>query len=80
VTPGALKDVYKNFNEAGEALVDRLKKFREHGVYVLFTVFARPGCARAVRTDAEFAPRPLPVPALLPNQREVGDEQETEQV
>ena len=35
VTPEGLKDVYKNFNEAGEALVDRLKKFREHGVYVL---------------------------------------------
>jgi len=35
VTPEGLRDVYKNFNEAGEALVDRLKKFREHGVYVL---------------------------------------------
>jgi radical SAM superfamily enzyme YgiQ (UPF0313 family) len=35
VTPEGLKDVYKNFNEAGEALVDRLKKFRQHGVYVL---------------------------------------------
>jgi len=35
VTPEGLKDVYKNFNEAGEALVNRLKKFREHGVYVL---------------------------------------------
>jgi hypothetical protein len=35
VTPEGLKDVYKNFNEAGEALVDRLKKFREHGVHVL---------------------------------------------
>jgi radical SAM superfamily enzyme YgiQ (UPF0313 family) len=35
VTPEGLKDVYKSFNEAGEALVDRLKKFREHGVYVL---------------------------------------------
>jgi radical SAM superfamily enzyme YgiQ (UPF0313 family) len=35
VTPEGLKDVYKNFNDAGEALVLRLRKFREHGVYVL---------------------------------------------
>ena len=35
VTPEGLKDVYKGFNEAGEALVQRLRKFREHGVYVL---------------------------------------------
>jgi radical SAM superfamily enzyme YgiQ (UPF0313 family) len=35
VTPEGLKDVYKNFNDAGETLVQRLRKFREHGVYVL---------------------------------------------
>jgi radical SAM superfamily enzyme YgiQ (UPF0313 family) len=35
VTPEGLKDVFKNFNEAGEALVKRLRTFREHGVYVL---------------------------------------------
>jgi len=35
VTPEGLKDVYKGFNEVGEALVTRLKKFREHGVHVL---------------------------------------------
>ena len=35
VTPEGLKDVYKNFNESGEALVQRLRKFREHGVFVL---------------------------------------------
>jgi radical SAM superfamily enzyme YgiQ (UPF0313 family) len=35
VTPEGLKDVYKSFNDAGEALVLRLRKFREHGVYVL---------------------------------------------
>jgi radical SAM superfamily enzyme YgiQ (UPF0313 family) len=35
VTPEGLKDVYKSFNEAGERLVQRLRKFREHGVYVL---------------------------------------------
>ena len=35
VTPEGLKDVYKNFNDVGEALVQRLRKFREHGVFVL---------------------------------------------
>ena len=35
VTPEGLKDVYKGFNESGEALVQRLRKFRERGVYVL---------------------------------------------
>jgi len=35
VTPEGLKDVYKNFNHAGEALVQRLRRFREHGVHVL---------------------------------------------
>jgi hypothetical protein len=35
VTPEGLKDVHKGFNEAGEALVDRLRSFRHHGVHVL---------------------------------------------
>jgi hypothetical protein len=35
VTPEGLKDVYKNFNESGESLVEQLKRFREHGVHVL---------------------------------------------
>jgi radical SAM superfamily enzyme YgiQ (UPF0313 family) len=35
VTPEGLKDVYKSFNDVGEALVQRLRKFREHGVHVL---------------------------------------------
>ena len=35
VTPEGLKDVYKGFNEVGEALVQRLRKFRDHGVHVL---------------------------------------------
>jgi radical SAM superfamily enzyme YgiQ (UPF0313 family) len=35
VTPEGLKDVYKSFNEVGDALVMRLRKFREHGVHVL---------------------------------------------
>jgi len=35
VTAEGLKDVYKNFNESGEALVERLRTFRRHGVHVL---------------------------------------------
>ncbi len=35
VTPEGLKDVYKSFNDSGEALVNRLRTFREHGVHVL---------------------------------------------
>lgn len=35
VTPEGLKAVYKNFNEAGDALVTRLRAFQAHGVHVL---------------------------------------------
>ncbi len=35
VTPEGLKDVYKEFNDSGEALVERLRSFQEHGVHVL---------------------------------------------
>jgi radical SAM superfamily enzyme YgiQ (UPF0313 family) len=35
VTPEGLKDVYKDFNLAGEQLVQRLQTFRRHGVHVL---------------------------------------------
>ena len=35
VTPEGLKDVYKDFNLAGEELVERLQQFRKHGVHVL---------------------------------------------
>jgi radical SAM superfamily enzyme YgiQ (UPF0313 family) len=35
VTPEGLKDVYKGFNSVGEDLVERLKLFRKHGVYIL---------------------------------------------
>jgi radical SAM superfamily enzyme YgiQ (UPF0313 family) len=35
VTPEGLKDVYKSFNDSGDALVQRLRTFREHGVHVL---------------------------------------------
>lgn len=35
VTPEGLKVVFKEFNSAGESLVQRLRIFREHGVHVL---------------------------------------------
>jgi radical SAM superfamily enzyme YgiQ (UPF0313 family) len=35
VTPEGLKDVYKDFNQSGEALVEQLRKFREHDIHVL---------------------------------------------
>jgi radical SAM superfamily enzyme YgiQ (UPF0313 family) len=35
VTPSGLKDVYKDFNLSGDALIERLRTFREHGVHVL---------------------------------------------
>jgi radical SAM superfamily enzyme YgiQ (UPF0313 family) len=35
VTPEGLKAVYKNFNDAGDALVTRLQAFRSQGVHVL---------------------------------------------
>jgi tRNA A37 methylthiotransferase MiaB len=35
VTEEGLKEVYKGFNLSGDALVDRLRAFRHHGVHVL---------------------------------------------
>ncbi|MGC2696559.1 MAG: radical SAM protein [Candidatus Angelobacter sp.] len=35
VTPEGLKDVYKDFNFAGDNLVQRLRTFRRHGIHVL---------------------------------------------
>ena len=35
VTPEGLKAVFKNFNDAGEALVTRLQAFKANGVHVL---------------------------------------------
>jgi radical SAM superfamily enzyme YgiQ (UPF0313 family) len=35
VTEEGLKEVYKGFNLSGEALVDRLRAFRHHGVHIL---------------------------------------------
>jgi hypothetical protein len=35
VTPEGLKDVYKDFNIVGDALVQRLRTFRQHGIHIL---------------------------------------------
>ena len=35
VTPEGLKDIYKDFNFAGDELVERLRLFRKSGVYIL---------------------------------------------
>src|SRR5205823_12424915 len=52
VTPQGLKDVYKEFNCAGEQLVNRLRTFRRHGVYVLgsfiFGQIGRASCRERV--------------------------------
>ncbi len=35
VSPAGLKDIYKDFNLTGEGLVKQLRRFREHGVFIL---------------------------------------------
>ena len=35
VTPEGLKDVYKDFNLAGDELIDRLKLFKKNGIHIL---------------------------------------------
>jgi radical SAM superfamily enzyme YgiQ (UPF0313 family) len=35
VTPAGLKDVYKDFNLAGDSLIEQLRTFKRHGVHVL---------------------------------------------
>jgi hypothetical protein len=65
VTEAGLKDVYKGFNLAGDALVTQLKAFRRHGVHVLGSfIFGLPSdrgdtfnatVALAERADLTFA-------------------------
>ncbi len=65
VTPAGLKDVYKDFNLAGESLIERLKVFRQHGVHVLGSfIFGLPSdrpetfdatAAAAISADLTFA-------------------------
>jgi radical SAM superfamily enzyme YgiQ (UPF0313 family) len=65
VTPEGLKDVYKDFNPAGENLVECLRTFRRHGIHVLGSfIFGLPSdrpetfdatAAVAQRADITFA-------------------------
>ncbi len=60
VTPQGLKDVYKDFNFAGESLVQRLRTFRQNGIHVLGSfIFGlpsdRPHTFHATATVAEQA-------------------------
>ncbi len=48
VTPEGLKDIYKDFNLAGDELVQRLRAFRKHDVHVLGVVHLRPAERSAV--------------------------------
>ena len=55
VTPEGLKDVYKDFNLSGDALAQRLRTFRQHGVHVLGSfIFGLPS-DRATTFDATAA-------------------------
>ena len=55
VTPEGLKDVYKGFNDSGEALVERLRTFRRHGLHVLGSfIFGLPS-DRAETFDATLS-------------------------
>jgi len=65
VTPDGLKDIYKDFNLHGDALAERLRTFREHGVHVLGSfIFGLPSdrpttfdatAALAEQADVTFA-------------------------
>jgi radical SAM superfamily enzyme YgiQ (UPF0313 family) len=59
VTPEGLKAVYKNFNDAGEALVTRLQAFRSQGVHVLGSfIFGLPtDTATTFEATADLAQR-----------------------
>jgi radical SAM superfamily enzyme YgiQ (UPF0313 family) len=59
VTPEGLKAVFKNFNDAGEALVDRLQAFKQHGVHVLGSfIFGLPtDTAQTFEATADLAKR-----------------------
>jgi hypothetical protein len=55
VTPAGLKDIYKDFNFAGDELATRLRAFKEHGVHVLGSfIFGLPS-DRASTFDATVA-------------------------
>jgi tRNA A37 methylthiotransferase MiaB len=65
VTPAGLRDVYKDFNLAGDQLIERLRTFKQHGVHVLGSfIFGLPSdrpetfdatAAAAISADVTFA-------------------------
>ena len=65
VTEAGLKDIYKGFNLHGEALVQRLQQFKQHGIHVLGSfIFGLPSdraetfnatAALALKADVTFA-------------------------
>jgi hypothetical protein len=65
VTPEGLKDVYKDFNLAGEKLTEQLRTFRRHGVHVFGSfIFGLPSdrpdtfaatAAAAISAECTFA-------------------------
>jgi radical SAM superfamily enzyme YgiQ (UPF0313 family) len=57
VTPEGLKSVYKDFNLAGEQLIERLRQFKSHGVHVLgsFIFGLSTDRAETFRATAELA-------------------------
>jgi len=52
VTPEGLKSVHKDFNVSGDALVEKLRTFREHGVHVLGSFIFGLSTDRAETFDA----------------------------
>ena len=65
VTPEGLKNVFKDFNSAGESLVERLQTFQSHGVRVLGSfIFGlpsdRPETFNATAEIASAPRSPLP--------------------
>src|SRR5207247_4696202 len=86
VTAAGLKDVYKGFNLAGDALVDRLRAFRRYGVHVLGSfIFGLPSdrldtfdatVALAEKADVTFAQFVLltPFPGTVDFEKWAADE------
>lgn len=59
VTPEGLKSVYKDFNSAGDELVEKLRTFRKHGVHILgsFIFGLNTDTAETFATTVEVAKR-----------------------
>jgi tRNA A37 methylthiotransferase MiaB len=55
VTPEGLKAIHKDFNFAGDALIERLRRFKAHGVHVLGSFIFGLSTDRAETFDATLA-------------------------